>query len=343
MHEQKCEVCKYENSVRKSLSSIKLNSKEFLSELQKVFCELREKHKPDDCSDCLFFIKYLLRCSRLEIAQLVQIKRKNEVREKICKAAKGRSSKIFSINETNPNITYYLDHNIFDKCRRDSQIKEKLINCSNINFIHSIVHIDEIMKCKSESMREQYFDIVHAITKDSVIFIKTHDPAEFKVGKYKQQEFIDQVNDFKELTELEEEMRLVDFADRFVFFNHFKNGAELKKLDDNELGQLFVLYGCNPSFKKPISSIINYIDLRVAFYAFFMILDAIRYRSDKEVHTVISGTHDWEHLLYASNANYFITEDKRLKARAEVIFNKFKCKTKVISLNSFFDSNKRKS
>ena len=180
--------------------------------------------------------------------------------------------------------------------------------------------------------------IIKKITNNTSVYVQSEEQPIFAFTKLNLEKYLDQVTCFKDITELEEKIRLIDFADRFVFFDRWKNGIDFEQLSHEDVQYILKLYGFNKDFSLYQSFDHSYVSLRTAFYALFMGLDALRYRSDKKTRAVISGTHDWEHLLYASNARVFVTEDKRLRKRAQVIYRTFNYPTKVLSMDKFLNS-----
>ncbi|TWI68536.1 hypothetical protein LZ24_02508 [Desulfobotulus alkaliphilus] len=331
--EMACERCKYEVAVCELLESVRLNGKDFSHELRRVIVDLLDENRAGDCSDCDFFFQ-LLNTPRHQFAMYVQDKRKKSIAEELIKAHKPPSG--FRINEISLIDTCYFDQNIFDQCRRSSKIYSDIKRHFNSKIVYSLVHIDEIIKCNSASIQSEYFEVISEITNNQILTVINDSYPRFGYGKIDPAKCIPQVLAYKKLTALEEQMRLVDFGDRFVFFEKYKEGIKIEEISDEEFNNIFMkLYGFNNGKSLLLDNVQknNYITLRVAFYAFFMTLDCLRFKSDKEVGAVISGTYDWEHILYASNSKYFITEDKRLRERAKIIYKKFGYPTEVLSLD----------
>ena len=64
-----------------------------------------------------------------------------------------------------------------------------------------------------------------------------------------------------------------------------------------------------------------------------IMMDLYGYKIDKKVKD--GALYDPEHLCYALNSNYFITDDNRLNIRAKQIINFLKVDTKVFTYNEF--------
>jgi hypothetical protein len=70
-----------------------------------------------------------------------------------------------------------------------------------------------------------------------------------------------------------------------------------------------------------------------AINALSKMLDLLGYKIDKKEKTKKSSLHDNEHLIYAFEADYFVTNDTNLLHRAKQIFKFMNAKVKVIDLN----------
>ena len=62
-------------------------------------------------------------------------------------------------------------------------------------------------------------------------------------------------------------------------------------------------------------------------------MDLYGYKIDKKVKD--GALYDPEHLCYALNSDYFITDDKKLNARARQIVSFLKVDTKIFTYNEF--------
>ena len=68
----------------------------------------------------------------------------------------------------------------------------------------------------------------------------------------------------------------------------------------------------------------------------FNFLEEIRFKPES-VSKSRSRIHDVSHAIYATSADYFVSNDPKLIAKTKVVYNYFNIKTKAISLKEFID------
>ena len=60
-------------------------------------------------------------------------------------------------------------------------------------------------------------------------------------------------------------------------------------------------------------------------------LDLFGYRPENKCKVITNIDTDASHLFYASNCDYFVTEDRKLRDKAIAIYSYYRIQTKVIS------------
>ena len=69
----------------------------------------------------------------------------------------------------------------------------------------------------------------------------------------------------------------------------------------------------------------------------YQLFDDFGYFVDKKERTIKSSAYDIEHVIYATKCDYFVTDDKNCFKRAEQIYKKIKCKTKILRYDELCD------
>lgn len=72
------------------------------------------------------------------------------------------------------------------------------------------------------------------------------------------------------------------------------------------------------------------------FVAIYLALDAVGFRTDKK-RTLINKYSDAQHAYYASKCDVLVTNDRKLKEKAQAIYNKFGIKTLIMSGSDLID------
>ena len=72
------------------------------------------------------------------------------------------------------------------------------------------------------------------------------------------------------------------------------------------------------------------------FVAIYLALDAVGFRTDKK-RTLINKYSDAQHAYYASKCDIFVTNDRKLKEKAQAIYNRFGIKTLIKSGSDLID------
>ena len=72
------------------------------------------------------------------------------------------------------------------------------------------------------------------------------------------------------------------------------------------------------------------------FLAIYLALDAVGFRTDKK-RTLINKYSDAQHAYYASKCDVFVTNDRKLKEKAQAIYNKYGIKTLIKSGSELID------
>lgn len=74
---------------------------------------------------------------------------------------------------------------------------------------------------------------------------------------------------------------------------------------------------------------------RTVYSCLFNLLDMVGYRKDKDN---VSRLYDASHAFYAQRCDVFVSNDTRMRLKAEAVYHFLEVKTKVLSTNSFLTS-----
>ena len=231
----------------------------------------------------------------------------------------------YSIYESNlPKI--YLDFNVIDDIEKEFPDGKFCVKAGH-DIFYSPIHMEEVYRMNDDQYSSIRTVTIRKLTNNHVILniddkltFLTEDP------KYSYHRVLRNIG----LSKAIENSRTVEIKKRDIFY---KENIDLAKTINNSKNVFSVIPEEEIDFKVEYLSSEN--DIRNAIYNLFRILDAYSYYGDDKEKTVRSSIYDIEHLIYASCCDYFVTQDKRLRKRAEQIYKKMKLNVKVIDYKEF--------
>ncbi|WP_121965725.1 hypothetical protein [Myroides sp. N17-2] len=246
--------------------------------------------------------------------------------------------------------TAYLDNNILIELEQQNVSIEEIINCidSNIStFFYSSAHLQEAHEIKgtNSEIKERLlrrFETISSVTKNNYLFheIKTkevHRMIEKPDNVYQT------ITDVKFTQEAMKKMvNNLDENQRNLFRSELN--LDITKLNNyspkdvinqiNEKKDLFGGFSVVELIDYAITSFPNNADfgLHNKFAGLFEMLDMIGYWKDKyNEKSNYARLWDSNHAYYASFCDYFISNDKRTRNKANVVYHVFDKKTIVLS------------
>lgn len=218
----------------------------------------------------------------------------------------------------------YLDNNVIINIEEG---KIKLPTKDSIIYPFSYVHIEELLESgdRLTALKDNRLNILSRLSKDSYIIN----------------------NDNRELSIIERSPFAVfqDFSNPFI--------AALKQMEKNTCGKMVYKNEIIEHFKidrriinnyTPEQLLANHSDFieqyillscnnrQEAFNSFFNAMDMLGFWQDKlTTRSTLARLYDANHAYHATFCDYFVTDDKRTKNKANVLYAYYKCKTKAIS------------
>ena len=237
--------------------------------------------------------------------------------------------------------TVYFDQNVlFNQNFKFDEIKKLLFN---FQIVYSPAHIEEVFKSPSSYHNQNLTDISN-LTNDTIILYDNDQPAFFKESPVY---VYNRVKNTAYATKLVEEYKILESNDgEFLlskynsdtyrqtfnsqsptdFFNKFETEC------DDALDVLNATY-CIDDLRTSLE-FFEYSQLNDKIHTLFKVMDMLGFKQDRKDRKIRSSRHDIEHLLYASNASYFITNDEKLFYRANSIFKILKKETLVYQFSN---------
>ena len=240
------------------------------------------------------------------------------------------TEKDFSIIPYTPTKkTIYADFNTLGKIEEDLKNNLFIFDKDKFEFIYSPNHLEEVYRMNVDEYRDMRIHTITVLTRNNLILplynklsFNTEDPS------YSYNRVIRNLK----ISDLAEEKRELDVEKRKIYL---PENINLSKTINNVLDVFSVIPKERINFKT--EKFKNLDELRNCIYSMYQLFDDYGYYVDKKKRTIKSSAYDIEHIIYATKCDYFVTDDKNCFKRAEQIFRKIKCNTKVLKYNELCD------
>lgn len=107
-------------------------------------------------------------------------------------------------------------------------------------------------------------------------------------------------------------------------FFEYRKECVLNGISENLRNSNYIFYGCFDLYKN------SYFCLEACIEYLFRILNQNGYNAEKSEKTSVSGIHDVSHAIYATKANFLLTEDKRFYKKCQAVYSYLGVPTKVV-------------
>lgn len=318
------------------------------------------------CSSCFDFIFYLSILNDVLTGKINwdsvkekmhYLKTAEAIDKVLCNLPNNISSNDFNVtNEFDENQgkkVVYFDHNIINEYVKQPEYLnfKKLISKSkliNYEYAYSPSHLEEVYKMKSDDEADIFIAAIRKISNNLVILRKDDNSLSLV--------YEDPIYSFnrikkcgKKSTQALEEYRLIKSQDKKIWFPAFTEYEQLRRINNKDLfgtdsALLDKALAYSAYSVEKIKEVVsegdltkNYSLLNDIIYKLYNAFDILSFYSDKEEHTIRSGTHDIEHIIYAAKADAFVTNDTKVYKRAKMIFKGLGLTVKVYSLQEFIE------
>jgi hypothetical protein len=338
--------------------------KEYCNNLiEEIFSKKKEDpcYRCELCLDFVFYFDKIYRYSRNEIA-LEDIK---IFLHEYCKG--GLIDKILAMKtlpfvpieipripiETR-NKTIYYDFNIY-QIIENGNLSQDISNINQI-IVYSPIHINEIVRMDKNNKKENVFiqrrlKTISHITKNVINMVND---SRFILCQMDPSLLIDRALNNKNIFVAYEEYYLQSYKDINIYFNNNlteKHRKEINSRKNNILVNLFdgnyfannetlklVYYSnlLNKNFSNIIFEGLSFDEKYDIILGLFQIVNLLSFRSERSDKKIKSSFYDANHVLYASNCDKFITNDRKLYFKAKEIYDFLRIKTKVYLWNDYF-------
>ena len=237
----------------------------------------------------------------------------------------------------------YLDNNIIISIEEGDINLDvmELMQISDFEFVYSYIHILELLERVSGDkgkLRNQRYETIKTITNNNYIFpdsntvsVMTEDPKKVEQtiiqNPYIFERFRQKVNLFN--------------IDRNTLIE--KLGIERKKI--NNYSPAEVVKYINQAFKLNFrTELLSYIDKagnsrRDRINSLFNLLDFVGFWKDKEnSRSNLARAYDASHAYFAGYCDYFVSNDKRARNKAIVVYSLLDINTNVVSFAEFLQN-----
>lgn len=252
----------------------------------------------------------------------------------------------------------YLDQNVLSNLydqKYSISLEDFLMLCSDKVLFYSPNHLEEVNRFPSQEKKDDYINFISKLTKNIVMLptvegycLKEEKPIN-SLGRVNksieasialQKQYTLQRKNRKFLfPEYDTQEHKANINAKSFKLNLFDDLDDItfERLSQSARGVLANKTPKLPKFSKEdfknIKSIKNRIEFIHKVKTLMIMMDLYGYKTDKKVKD--GALYDPEHLCYALNSNYFITDDNRLNIRAKQLINFLKVDTKVFTYNEF--------
>ena len=240
------------------------------------------------------------------------------------------TEKDFNIAPYTPSKkTIYVDFNTLGKIEDELKNNQFIFDKDNYEFIYSPNHLEEVYRMQIDDYRDARIHSITVLTNNNLIL-----PLHKKLSFYTEDPNYSyrRVTSNLRISELVEEKRKLDVERKNIFFPENKNRS---KTINNAVDVFEEIPKERITFKT--ENFKNLDELRNCIYSMYQLFDDFGYFVDKKERTVKSSAYDIEHVIYATKCDFFVTDDKNCFKRAEQIFRKIKCNTKVLKYDELCD------
>lgn len=242
-------------------------------------------------------------------------------------------------------IKVYFDQNTLSDYAKEPETRKQidlLKTKNNLSFYYSPSHLEEIFKMNNEETKTLLISSISALTGNAVVLPEDNT----NVFHIEDPKFgLKRIAKYDGSTQALENLMLLSSQDRKNYLTKYdtrehkqkiaNNNNIFNSLNNNDFRELIVLSHSSLLNKEEYIGIANRNTTLHAIYTLSNALSLLGYKLDKKEKTIKSAIHDIEHLSYASEADFFVTNDTNLRQRANQIYNFMKINTKAISPDEF--------
>lgn len=239
---------------------------------------------------------------------------------------------------SNQKLLVYLDHNVIDKFHKNEETRKRLTpGYAAIQYVYSPSHLEDLIRMKDAEQEQKVMNTIQTITNS--LFISQYQGNELSLAYENLKYSMQRVKKWNVAPDVETH-REVTTNNRAIFYperidkNYTRRLTEKDVLKDSTIIEIVERYQRdmldNENHVKNVSS------LRHAVYALIQSMDLLGYKTDKG-HAVKSSVHDIEHIIYATGTDIFVTYDKKLICRTELIYQMLGISTTVMSWKAYME------
>jgi len=273
----------------------------------------------------------------------------------------------FPFEKQTSQKVFYLDQNIISKCSNDLSLRKQVIDFRNktrCEFVYSPYVIEDGIKMSRIRLAE-YFKVVSEVTNSSML---TNIDGEIRFVKEDIEITSKRVLLWRNATKAAEDKKIYKMHYNQWGYSHYARNSRISKrankdingfldslrphlendereLDFDDFESDYAIYHrlYAATIEKSFS-LDELINGSISFKSeqecvdhiegLCELLDLINYQTESlsEPEKIRSSLQDVEHLKHAWKADYFVTEDNRLRTRGEFIYSALRLKTKFIDL-----------
>lgn len=238
----------------------------------------------------------------------------------------------------------YIDQNILTQAVNREGFLEQLMAAKvkhGLRIIGSVSHFEEIFKISNLEHRDKFAEVLMSLT-DGVNLQPCNEDDSIKPFFENASTILSRIDMTAASSEAVEMLKNLKDEDRRLYFEKY-NDLDYKKrigcssgifdeLTEREFSELVCMSSPPGPRKSDFKNLVRHEKIRDAMYSLHNAMDLMSFKQDKSLRTQRSSAHDIEHLIYASQCNYFVTNDANLRQRAIEIYRFLEFPVRVLSL-----------
>ncbi len=272
--------------------------------------------------------------------------KKTQYQDEILTSLKRSKGSQFAYKKYSPERkVVYFDQNMLSDYDEQASVYEEINKLKNsVDICYSPSHLEEINKTSTNSDVQRLLARITELTGNLVLL--PNEKGHF-FAKEEPHYGLVRVNSYPGSTDAVESLKLLSSKERALFLDKYdtelhkkvigNNNDIFESLSDKDFSEL--LFYTHSSFRNK-ASMKEYEgrgELLHAVHTLFGMLDLLSYRVDNKERTIKSSAHDIEHIIYASEADYFVTKDKKLYHRAKQIYKFLGIATIVLNHRDYLE------
>ena len=232
----------------------------------------------------------------------------------------------------------YLDNNILVDIEDNTYDINNILLIAGVEYYYSNAHISELLNGIEKSipgLKEKRLSTINAICGNKYIFQDT--PARIVLARCTPEQAFENVYRYDYMRERINDLASIFTPNRQGILEEFQWDA--KEVGNYPPNEIFEAIDKKYRASKYHCGIIEYLFSseaytgRLIYSSLFNLLDMVSYRKDKNN---VARLYDSSHAYYAQKCDILVSNDARMRVKAEAVYHFLKVNTRVMSAAEYF-------